>query len=337
MNSETYQELFHYVTFPVFAASKNGRVTYKNLACAKYLPEIYGSTSVKSKIYPEFPQQSRFVHILGGSSYTNALAMTDGERIVFLGCSRFQCTDGSAVADKVLKAWGNNFSDLLVGFRRMVDLKTCFTVGSYFADEDLLSFIREDFGFWRTEKYSLPAVLTPVFDKLNNSFGTLGYSFSAEVQTDFPKYLPVRISINDFLFLLGKLVYLTMKFSATCHVDAVLFSEIAYSRHRLRLETPTNLKKLPQAEREISLLEELVPECASEIDLLDQIGLMRDDDFSIHIDALGMLTVTYNFPYQEPDWKCVQSVDDFSLPILGNIENMIHSIMMKIKDTDAFC
>ncbi len=338
MNSETYQELFHYVTFPVFAVSKNGRIIYKNLACAKYLPEIYGSTGVKSKIYPEFPQESKPVRILGTSSHSVALAVTDGENVVFLCFSRLQCTDGVLVAEKVLKTWGVNLLDILVGFRRTVALKKYNTINLYFSDEDLFSFVQDEFGFEIYKEYSLPAVFNPVFRRLNESFETLGYRFSAKIERDFPEYLPVSISINDLLFLLGKLVYLMIKFSGTCQVDAVLFSEIAYSRHRLRLETPTNLKSLPQIQgNNISLLEKLIPECAAEIHLLDQIGLMKNSDFSINIDALGTLTVTYNFPYQEPDWRCVQSVEDFSLPILGNIENMINSIMMKIKDKDAFC
>ena len=338
MNSETYQELFHYGTSPVFAVSKNGRVIYKNLACAKYLPEIYGSTGVKNKIYSEFPRESKPVRLLSGSSYSIALALMDGENVVFLCFSRFQCADGILVAERFLKAFGPNLSDFLVKFRKMATSKIYHAINPYFADEDLLSFVQDDLGFLEHQAYSLSSVLTPVFKRLNESFETMGYCFSAKIEKDFPGYLPVQISINDFLFLLGKLVYLMMKFSSTCQVDAILFSEIAYSRHRLRLETPTNLKNLPQTEGDrVLLLEKLMPECAAEIDLLNQIGFMKNADFLIDIDALGTLTVTYNFPYPEPEWQCVKSVEDLTLPILGNIENMIYSIMMKFKDRDAFC
>ena len=67
------------------------------------------------------------------------------------------------------------------------------------------------------------------------------------------------------------------------------------------------------------------------------VRMKKNADFMIDIDALGTLTVTYNFPYLEPEWQCVKSVEDLTLPILGNIENMIYSIMMKFKDRDAFC
>ena len=333
MNSETYQELFHYVSFPVFATSKNGRMLYKNLACSKYLPEIYGSTGVKSKIYPEFPQKSKPVRLWGGSAYSVALAMMDGENVVFLGFSRFQCADGIYMAEKILETCGDNLFDVLVGLRQMIGSRKYTMLSPNFDDEEVVSFAQTELGWWKPQKSSLPSVFRPVFERLNESFKMLGYSFSSEIESDFPEYLPVPIPINDLLFLLGKLVYLTMKFSCTCQIKAVLFSEIAYSRHRLRVETQTNLKNLPQTEGNLILMmNALIPECAVEINLLNQIGFMKNSDFSIHLDALGTLSVTYNFPYQEPDWGCVQSVEDFSLPMLDYIENMINSIMIKMKD-----
>ena len=338
MNCEIYQELFHYVAFPVFATSENGRVLYKNLACEKYLPEIYRSTSIKNKIYPEFPQESKPVRILCSSSYAGALAMMDGERIVFLCFSRLQRTDGTAVAEKILSVFGSDFSDLLVGLRRATALKKCNAVGAYSVDEDLLSLVQTDLTFWQHEKYLLLSVLNPIFHRLHESFETIGYEFSSNVERNFLEYLPVQLSIDNFLFLLGKLIFLVMKYSGTCQVKMILFSELSYSRHCLRLETMTNLKAVPQMQGSRALLlEELMPECASEIRLLDRIGLMNDSDFSIHIDALGTLAVTYYFPYREPDWHCVQSMDGFALPIWGNIENMINGIVAKIKDKDAFC
>ena len=136
----------------------------------------------------------------------------------------------------------------------------------------------------------------------------------------------MQISINDFLFLLGKLVYLMMKFSSTCQVDAILFSEIAYSRHRLRLETPTNLKNLPQTEGDrVLLLEKLMPECAAEIDLLNQIGFMKNADFMIDIDALYNAFVP----------KLGADKIPITIPKIGTIrmgQNEIDTLMRYIKE-----
>ena len=41
MTIKTYQELFHYTTFPVFVTRREtGEVIYKNFSCEKYLPKL---------------------------------------------------------------------------------------------------------------------------------------------------------------------------------------------------------------------------------------------------------------------------------------------------------
>jgi len=339
MNSEIYQELFHYVSFPVFAVSQKGMMLYKNPACAKYLPAIYGSRSIKSKIVPEFPQESGPVHVLGGSAYSAALALTDGDRIVFLCFSRLQCADGMQVAEKLLEIWGRELSDFLVGFKRTAVSRKYHDFETRFVDADILSVVKDEIGLGLHEEYPLPALFAPVFERLNVSFETIGYSFFAEIEKDFPGYLPVKLSVNDLLFLFGRLLYLVMKFSVTRKIRIVLFTEVAYSRHTLRLETKTNREMLPQVSNDgVLLLKSLIPECAAEIDLLDRIGLMQNMDFSIRADALGTLAITYHFPYTEPNWGCVCSAENFALlPILGNIENMINGILKRLTDKDASC
>ena len=326
------------MAFPVFAASEKGVLLYKNPACAKYLSNIYGSRNIKNKIFPEFPQESRAVRVLSGSAYSVAVAVKDGENFVFLFFSRLQCADGRLAADKILKEWGSELSDLLVGFKDMIDSKGYPAFGTRVDDEGLLSLLKEESGLWRREEYCVSSVLEPVFERLNESFETIGYGVSAEIDKNFPEYLSVQLSVSDFLFIFGKLLYLTMKFSGTRHVNIVLFSEIAYSRHVLRLETKTDLTELPQTqENNVALLKALMPEYAAEINLLDRTGLMKSSDFSVRNDALGVLTVTYEFSYSEPDWRHVHRMEAFTLPITVNIENMIRSILANFKDKDASC
>lgn len=338
MNIETYREIFHYVTFPVFAVSENGVLIYKNLACARYLPQIYKSRTVKTRISPEIPKVSAPVHIWGGSSYSVALALRDGENVVFLCLSRFQYEDGISIANRFLQIFGNNLLDFLSGFRKQVSSAEYRSFDFGFSDEELLTLVNEEFIFWKSRNTSLVEVLSPVFKKMNEFFVPLGYDILAKIENTSLEYLPLRISIGDLFFLLGKLIYFTMKFSDTHRLEIVLFPEFAYSRQILRLMTKTRLKELPQTEgNNMLLLKKLMPECAAELELLERTGFLKNTDFSIYLDRVGTMTITYRFPYPEPVFPSFQSVDTDDPTILGNIEIMIQSIWAKLRDTDASC
>ena len=336
MNIETYQEIFHYVSFPVFAVSEKGAVIYKNPACAKYLPQIYKSRTVKTKISPEFPNVSSAVHILGGSAYSVALALRDEENIVFLGFARFQYADGVLIANRFLQLFGSDLLSFLSEFKKQMAALEEHSFG--FSNDDLLVLIKDELECWKCKEASLVSVLSPVFERMNEFFAPLGYTVSAKIENSVPKYLPLKIAVSDLLFLLGKLLYLIMKFSDSHRVDIALFSEFAYSRQILRLMTKTKLKELPQTEgNNVSLLEKLLPECAAELELLYRSGLLKNTDFSVYLDSVGGMSITYEFPYSEPVFARFQSVDGIALSILDNIVTMIQSIWTKLKDTDASC
>lgn len=338
MNTETYQEIFHCVTFPVFAISENGFLIYKNLACAKYLPQIYKSRKITNKILPEIPKESAPVRFFGSLAYSVGLALRDGENIVFLCFTRLQYTDGILVANQLLQVFGKDLLGFLSEFKKPMSPSAHNSFDFRFSDEALLTLADEEFGFGKYRTTSLTEALSPVLERLNEFFNPLGYYFSAKIENTVPTYLPLRISISELFFLLGKLIYFVMKVSETHRIEIVLFSELAYSRQVLRLMTKTNLKELPQTDgNNVLLLEKLMPECAVELELLNRTGLMENSDFSVYIDRVGAMSVTYRFSYLEPVLQSFQSVDDGGLPISENIENMIQSIWSKLKDTDASC
>lgn len=324
--------------FPVFAVSENGVLIYKNLACAKYLPQIYKSRTVKTKISPKFPKVSEPVHILGGSAYSVALALRDGENVVFLCLERFQYEDGVLIAQRLLQLFGKDLLGFLSRFRKQMSAEKYHSFCSDFSDEEFLALVNDEFRCWKSQETSLVSVLSPVFERLDEFFAPLGYDISAKIEDTAAEYLPLRISISDLFFLLGKLIYFIMKFSDTHQVEIALFPEFAYSRQDLRLMTKTKLKELPQTEgNNVLLLAKLMPECAAELELLNQTGLLKNDDLSIYLDSIGAMSVTYKFPYPEPVFTSFQSVGSGDSIIWENVEIMIQSLWSKLRDTDAFC
>ncbi|MBQ3490649.1 MAG: hypothetical protein IJA86_08675 [Clostridia bacterium] len=271
-------------------------------------------------------------------SYSVALALQDGETMVFLCFSRFQHADGMEVADQFRETFGDDLLNFLIGFKRRLFSSEYSDFRARFSDENLLAFMREELIFENREICSLVTVFEPLFNRLQGAVATLGYHISAKIDPAFLQYLFVRVSVHNLLFLFGKLVYLIMKFSNTKQVEIELFSEIAYSRHTVRFMTETALTELPETQgNKIVLLEKLMPEYATEIVLLDKMGLMKDSDFSIYIDAFGRMVITYSIDYFEPEWNVLQSVDVNDISFFGHIENMIHVIKEKLTEMCASC
>ena len=338
MNVGTYRELFHYAAFPVFAVSQKGILIYKNLACSKYLSQIYNSRSIKTKIYPKFPEESGVVRVLDWASYSIALALKDEDHWLFLCFSRFQYTDGISVANKLLQNFGNDLIEFLSTFKQQGTLSEYCDFNSSFSDESLVALVQNEFGIWNTRSVSLFDVMSPVFNKLDEFFKPLNYHLTTTIEQSFPQYLTVRISVGDLLFLFGKLLYFVMKYSATKHVEIALFSELAYSNQVLRLMTKVDSKEFPMPQgNNVLLLEKLMPECAAEIELLNRAGLLKSEDLSFYVDSLGMMSISYKLAYQEPGSSILQSVDDLEFMLANNIEMMIQSVWEKLKDKDASC
>ena len=338
MNIETYQEIFHFVSFPVFALSEDCKLIYKNLACAKYFPQIYNSRSIKNKIYPSIPNESKCVRVLGGSSYSIALALKDEKNMVFIGLSRFQYADGFNVAEEFLKTFGTDLLEFLSGFRKKSASQEYLSFATQFPDENFPDIDYTGRSVWNRQDISLVEALDTIFKKLNEFFEPLKYNLIARIEKTSPPYLLVRISPSDLLFLIGKLLYLIMKYSETHQVEMVLFPEFAHSHLVLRLMTKTKLRELPQTQKDnVLLLEKLIPECAAEIELLDRMGMLKNTNFSVYLDSFGMMSITCKFSYSEPGSSVVQSVDNFEFLFTDHIEIMANGIWARLKDKDASC
>ena len=338
MTVATYRELFHCLAFPVFAVSAKNVLIYKNPACETYLPKIYKCRTVKNKIYPELPKKSAVVRIISGTAYSVAIALQDEETMVFLCFSRFQYADGLMVANALLNKFGASLLEFLSEFRKHLSL----TVGNNFIEgfdnEKLFDLVQDEIHVLENKNCALADLLDFVFSKLKELVSTCGYHLEAKIDDAFPRYLPVRISPGDVLFLISKLIYLTIKYSADKRMEFALFPDFAYSRLGLRLMTRTDLKELPNAHENIAQqLEKLLPECATEIELLHKMGLLQESGISIYMDSFGMMSISCHFPYADPGSAVVHSMDDIVLLFSENIGIMIENILEKIKDKDASC
>ena len=84
MTSKTYQELFHYTTFPVFAMLRDtGEIIYKNFACQKYLPKLSKRNLLTPFVFAQKFTDTGVVVLAERSPYQTAIALEDEENSVF--------------------------------------------------------------------------------------------------------------------------------------------------------------------------------------------------------------------------------------------------------------
>ena len=335
---ETYSEIFRSAAFPVFAINENCSVIYKNAACTKHLSFICRGRTVNSKTLFKDSWENGVAHIADKKYDSYALALTDESVTVFLCFLRFQYADGKELAEQFIKIFGKDLLNFLTKFGSMLTVPGLSGCKPDLSAERLMSLVRKEIPLEGQKIQQLFPIMEQLFQLLPKNLEPLGYQISAKIKENFPKYLSVGISANGFLFVFEKLLYLMMKYSQTKKIDIDLFPEIAYPHHTLRLATKTNLKELPQtSENNVRLLETLIPECASELALLNAWGLLGHSDFTVYIDAFGTLSIEYKFAYAEPHWGVLRSVDCFHLPTSEDMEAMIRRIEERLKGMCASC
>jgi|GEM_PF-2188454 len=341
MTVETYRELFHCAAFPVFAVSSKREFLYKNPACGKYFPRLNSRTRPKAIFFPDVPTKSGAVNLLGSEVYRTALALADGENIVILCMARLQYRDGLVVAEQCLKQFGTTLEKFLAVTRCAPSFDGFPRAAAVREDRiyaDILHSIRSEVAPWPIARYSLQRAIIPIFERLNTAFSMLGYRIYARITEDFPEYLHIQISYYDLIFLLGRLVYLQMKLSATKLLEIRLANDVARNRHKFVLTTETCLKGLPVGAGDLAdCFSALAPECAADFSLLREFGLLGSEAVTVSLDKLGKLTFTYEIPYVSPDTLYVGSTDFSDSMLSDALDRMVDSILARFKDNGASC
>ena len=342
MTVATYQELFYYTAFPVFAVLRStGEVIYKNIACEKYLPKLSKKNSLNSFVFAQRFDGVGPVKLAETTLYHTAIAFEDGENSVFLFLSHLQYQDGMSHAARLFQMVGPSLEKFLSSMRANAAFRTRGSVlqgtnGNLYAETVQTLLYENDFG--PQKKLPFYQVISCAFEKLNSVFSEYGYRVNAKIDEDFPKYLHVTTSVQDILFIIGRLLYLMMKVSKTKNIELLLSCDMAYSRHTFRLTTETNFANLHE-EPDIFMgwLLEFIPECKIEFSVLQKAGLLSKENFASKMDSLGNLSLFYSVPYTSPESYYVRSIGAMDIFLLGMIDNMIESIRDKLTNTDASC
>ncbi len=342
MTTATYQELFYYTAFPVFAVLRStGEVIYKNIACEKYLPKLSRKNSLNPFVFAQSFKGVGPVKLAETELYHTAIAFEDGENSVFLFMSHLQYQEGMSHAAQLFQMTGPSLESFLTSMSVGASLRTRGSVlqgtnsGLYMETVQTLRY-ENDFG--SQKRVPFYQVIACAFEKMNSEFSEFGYRVNAKIDEDFPKYLHVAATVQDVLFIIGRLLYLQMKVSKTKEIELSLSCDIAYSRHTFRLTTETNFADLFEKPDMLdAFLLEFIPECKIEFSILQKTGLLSKENFATKMDRFGHLSLLYTVPYTSPDSYYVRSIGGMDIFLSRLIDNMIESIREKLTNTDASC
>ena len=337
MTPELYPELFEYSAFPVFTLSFSGVIRYKNAAANKYLPMLRKNACVKKYFYPSaIPKEGGILRIAGDTPYRIALALKDEDGLVAVCFSRFQYADGLQTANRLLCHFGNTADSFFAAFAAFSNEteQACapYTERIY---TDILA-VGEDKKDFSDVRYSFFETVSLLFEKINTSFGALGYRICAEIADGFLSQKEVRIRLHDFLFFFGRLLYIQMRLSQNGAVSVLLTSDQREHIFRFRIRTKRLTYPL-QAEDIDAVVCRAVPECAFEFSLLQKAGLVCTDRLRFSLDPFGCLTAEYRIPYLESNAFFIKSGTFSPLFLAEEIERFIGKLEERLKDNGASC
>lgn len=335
MTIDLYSAFFDHAVFPVFALSDQGKIIYKNPSANKYLPMLRKNACVLKHFYPaEMPEESCVLRILGDTPYHIALALKDDNAFLALAFSRFQYEDGVPIACSLLSHYGSTASDFLCALQNEASSDYDRQSGRVYTD--LLELTEGNGLLSSPPHYSFFEIISPLFKRLNHSFGALGYRIHTHIEKDFRSKAEVDLCLHNFLFLFGKLLYLQMRLSENGDVSISLSSDEKVHILRIRAKTA---KIFDTAEHALLLAQlfHALPECEAEFSLIEKAGMLRKDKLHASIDACGNVTIEYHVPYVQNAKVTLQSTDFSKRLLTSDIDRFVLSLENLLKDNGASC
>ena len=334
MNLTLYQELFEYTAFPFFVFSAEGKVLYRNLSAKKYLPMLRKNASVLPHLYPSvLPTKSALLHLIGDTPYRTMLSVWDGTAFIAFGFVRLQLSDGHYVGNWLLTYLSDppqKIGEWLQEEREhRSDGKNSAGSRIYTDIFEILNYEKECPGMWELSFCDTVRIL---FDKLNPSFGALGYRINTAVDADCAHNRIVGIRFHDFLFIFGIFLYTQMRLSDHGDVSVRLKSNGKTCTLRFSVQT----EKISTVTENFSdLLKIYLPECAWEFRFLQATGLLSAQRFRLSYGDYGIFTMEYDIPYEKEIAPSVKSLTGFSCLPSSDVDLLLDAVCRWLKDSDA--
>ncbi len=288
-------DIFDLVDFPIIVTDKNFIITYKNnIAC-----EYFGKLRKRSKItkyLADFANDTDFslnseAEFETGTLIKRALVFSENDFVVFLFLSAIQFENYSAVADYIKERFAGSFLRFyLSAYKEYSALQAMSGFEKANVPErtyaDLLALIRilgENPSFMKKEGLDLAEIVSYTAKRAGNSFRALGLKLYLDKISDKTReFCRADIALDDFLFVIFRLIYSGFKFSADGNLQ--LSIDYLHTNHAdICVRTRTAIKKKDVQGKSFSSLLKMLPEFAFEFDILEKYQLFEQNTLSYEL------------------------------------------------------
>ncbi len=289
-------DIFDLVDFPIIVTDKNFIITYKNnIAC-----EYFGKLRKRSKITKHltgFANDTDFslnseAEFETGTLIKRALVFAESDFVVFLFLSAIQFENYTAVAGYIKERFAGNFLGFYCSaykeysaLQAMSDFEKANVPERTFAD--LLALIRilgEKPPFMKKEYLDLAEIVSYTAKRTGESFRALGLKlYLDEISDKTRDFCRANIALDDFLFVIFRLIYSGFKLSADGNLR--LSIDYLHTGHAdICVRTRTALKKKDVQGKSFSYILKMLPEFAFEFDILEKYQIFEQNTLSYEIE-----------------------------------------------------
>ena len=336
MNLTLHQELFEYSACPIFTFSADGKILYKNRSAKKYFPMLRKNASVLPHLYlTVLPAESGILHIVGDTPYRKVLALKEGSVFYAFGLIRLQLSDGHHVGERILRYITDHARKLPRHFHTEKNARVHhkrYTVSRVYTDIfEAFHYPKTDFGIKDASFYEIIPVL---FEKLSSAFTALGYRIHAAIDNSFVYNRAPEMHPNDFLFLFGMFLYLQMRLSESGEVSIALKSDS--EAHILRFSVKAQNIGDPD-ENIFEFFKTYLPECACELRLLEDAGILHMKNCRLSYGDYGIFTAEYRIPFGEELSPAAESTPFAHYFPAIDVSYFLDTLQGWLKDNGASC
>ncbi len=331
--SMTKETIINAIPFPIFAATADGHIVYKNRSAMRYIGTMRkGSHIARYFLYGKLPKSESIAVLAVKTPYPNALTVADENESWFFCFPRLQYPDAEIIAEELFEAFGRTPSAILHVFseyQRVRGKSRKFPSRIY---TDLAHLLPQTISE-EAKAHPLKELIHPLFEKTAAAFGALGYRIQTEADGILLNDAPIIADRFDLIFFFGRMLYCMMKLSRDGDIMIRLASDPSSGAPLLRFYTHTDCK-LPKNLTLLELFAKVAPECAAELFLMGRSEHLRHTA-TVTVDMHGGCTVEYRIPYLAS--ALILHSDVFAEMLSMPIDRELFRIALMLKETRASC
>ncbi len=311
-------DIFDLADFPIIVTDKDFIIKHKNSVAARFFPKFRKGSKIMrhaSDIGKNTDISSLCeIDFQTGMQLKRALVFTHNSGDVFFAfLPRFQLEDGKKLIDRLKEVYDGNFLDFYISayndYKRLRAASVFESSSNEPArlGEDLLLLLHTSFdkpAFMKKEVYDLAELISAISHRTGSSLRALGLKIpAANISEEARKFCFAKINLQDFSFIIFRMIYAGFKYSC----DGCINISLEYENQniaRINISANTSLSDDANGGSNKLELDGKMSELSFEFELLQKTELLNNTvSYNVKDSILNIYFTV----------KCIDSTDVLSL------------------------